>query len=227
MFLGSLEPDTLMLGGSQVDKVMLGTEEVWTNEFPIPSPIVITVDGTYIAGTDFPAGVPISLALIGGGGGGAGSNSTFDGGCGGGFSGAITEDSFTYTEDDVVTATIGTGGASISTNNNGLSGGATSFGTHTAVGGGGGFTYWDASRTDFNGNGAEVTNVFGTFNDGLSDPIGWGGQAGAGNGGNSNIYDPTTPATSGGIGSGGGACFIAGDSGPTGAGGNGQIILSW
>jgi len=29
MFLGSLEPDTLMLGGSQVDKVMLGAEEVW------------------------------------------------------------------------------------------------------------------------------------------------------------------------------------------------------
>lgn len=89
------------------------------------------------------------------GGGGSGGRNSFVGGSGGGGGGynEIVVDLTTLGATETVT--IGAGGAGVSSNGNGLTGGNSSFGSHcTAYGGGGGFGATSALGTGGSGGGA-------------------------------------------------------------------------
>jgi len=132
---------------------------------------------------------------------------------------------------------IGAGGAVVSRGSeggtNGNAGANSSIEGYIYAGGVGGV----AGALDYNGVGAEHTDCLGNTHldgadtDGAS--LGRGGQAGWGDGG-CGIHidgDGVGVACDGGIGSGGGAADLGTDSGgwnvTSGAGGNGQIIISW
>jgi len=185
-----------------------------------PSPVTITVSGDYVAGTDFPAGVELTICMAGAG--GSGSSNGNDYTIGGGYAGEIVSSAITFGSDEIVTATIGVGGVPPNyTNAHGNPGTPTVFGALTATGGGGGNT------GGYFGNGGEVTTCGGTGVDGTmqewSGYYRYGGQSsGFSNGGNGRT---DVPGYAGGVGSGGGAGHNS--SRLSGAGGAGIISVTW
>ena len=116
-----------------------------------------------------------TLFLVGGGGSGGG----WAGGGGGG--GYTNETIFTFSNGVNYSVTIGEGGAAVDGRGNGKTGGTTSFGNISALGGGGGYEYPAATGGAGTGNGGG--GYHGNGQDGIAfDDIYYGGGGGAGGG---------------------------------------------
>lgn len=200
-----------------------------------------------------PSGVySLNVCMIGGGGSGAANNNNstvYAHGpsyAGGGYSGAIVEDTIEVEPGDGITVTIGSGGVAVSTiytststvaKLNGLAGGTTSFGPLVAAGGAGG-TYAPEDIVLYKGNGASRTTCIGTANDGVkvtttsyigNEPIvAYGGQAGFAAGGNGRTGADIV-GYSGSMGSGGGGVTSTTikSTNTSGKGGNGYVKITW
>ena len=186
--------------------------------------MIFDTDGTFTV----PAGITeVNVCMVGGGGSGSMGH---EGGsllAGGGFSGQIISELQVVTPLDVLTVTVGVGGAPVS-NTDGLNGTPSSIGTATAIGGGGG-----TSGLGYDGIGASRTTCGGTASDGTYQTdeefgitsYGFGGQSsGFGKGGNGKNAAGGTPE-SGGVGAGGGAGWHY--EVLSGAGGNGRVVVNW
>ena len=130
------------------------------NPFQIPAGL--TLMNTVTSTTTFSAGslpAQVWAVIIGGGGGGAGDGTNGGGGGGGSCIGWVDVPS------DGITATIGAGGSGgTSAGWNGSPGGQTTFGSHIAWGGGGGF-----------GGGVSNTDMFDSNAHPRGEGAGWGG----------------------------------------------------
>ena len=184
------------------------------------SPLVITANTTLVAGVHFPANTALTACMAGGGGSGAATPFFYM--QGGGHAGASLTTTRNVPGNTQFVVTIGAGGAAFIapvTATNGNPGGDTVFDGTVAAGGAGG----TLNEKIYNGNGGTKTSVCGgVFNDGLTVNGTAGGEAGAfGNGG---LASTTGAAEDGGISAGGGSvngAFVCG------AGGRGQVVLSW
>ncbi len=190
------------LGGTSV---VAGTGIMVTGTGTVIDPYVISTLATVLA----------DLLLVAGG---AGGGSGLIGGAGGGAGGVIQDSSYPITLGSI-TVTVGTGGAGGS---NSLGGNGTDsiFGTHTAIGGGGGAQGFTDSTPGGNGGsgggGAALNSVFG--------PNGNPGTGTVTQGNNGGLaYGAPSYAGSGG---GGGASTPGGDANGTNAGNGGNGITS-
>ena len=223
-------------------------KELFAFESVSPTGGTITTNGaktvhTFLTSGDFtiPAGLSGNVEVLVVAGGGSGGVNRAAGGGAGGF---ITDTEFGVTG-QTYSITVGAGGVAPVTNNDGMSGGDSVFGSLTAVGGGGGgkYTHNGLAGGSGGGAGASLTTVLsgglstvgqgndGGDNTGSSYDAGGGGGAGAvggnasaGNGGvggaglSSTILDGTTDWYAGG---GGGNGTESGGAGGTGGGGAG------
>jgi hypothetical protein len=186
------------------------------------SPIVISSSTSLVAGTDCPAVATLSLCIVGGGGSGASSSAN----AGVGHAGEARTASIELAQGETISVSIGSGGSSVSPYNDGNAGGTTSFGSYlTASGGAGG----QMSGGSWQGDGGSQSSCGGTSNDGIKSvygvTTGYGGQSsGFGPGGDGmTVYD----ASPGGTGSGGGGQGFGNIAHTSGAGGAGQVKISW
>ncbi len=221
--------DPLPINGVQAQYVTVrvgegAPVEAWRNI--VSGSLVVTYNRSVTAGIDFPADTLINICLAGAG--GSGSVGEIWGVKAGGMAGGIISSAQTYADGTVLPVVIGVGGAAVYNADYGLPGTNSTFDGLIGYGGPGGNT------EDYLGNGNSRNSCGGTFTDGwyCYDVDGWseiayGGQAGAfGNGGNGICY---ANGGTGGIGAGGGSAFD-GDLVHTlysGAGGRGQLVLSW
>ena len=121
-----------------VDKYKLGNNTLSGNLAVLPGEKVFTTSGIFIV----PTGVTSVEVLVVAGGGGGGCGESNSGGSGGGGAGGLVyvsaESVVSLSEISVV---VGAGGAGVSSKANGNNGGNSSFGSITALGGGGGGNY--------------------------------------------------------------------------------------
>ncbi len=239
ILFGSTAIDDAKLGSIQVEKVYLGSAEVWNYQDP-PGSIVYDTPGTYTF--TVPRGyTEVTVCMVGGGGSGStcdegGCNST--GGAGGGYAGEEYSDTVSVTPGEEITVVVGAGGDGVRPNNDhfvyGKAGGDSSFGTITASGGarGGPSGYhgdYGAGPSGCGGGGYRDGDMY-VDNSNNHDFDCWGGQASSfGNGGRagSDTYDKDPQ--DGGVGAGGGG-FTSSGSIPnyyTGNGGRGEVRISW
>jgi len=209
---------------ADMDTVLTNDTVVWREYNGAPSPLIVTADTTIIAGVDFPADSDVKLCMCGAGGSGAAENDDWIN-TGGGHRGEITQVVINYPQGTPIVIDIGAGGGSVNDDVAGIVGGQTTFDVHVALGGAGGLRH----TADYATSGETFTSPCDglVYSDGGTDGYaGWGGQAGAfGNGGRS-VND--NPAGAGGIGAGGGgATWSQGGGEPSGAGGRGQVMISW
>ena len=203
MRFGTSQMATCKKGTEQVSKIYLGTSVAWSSV--APGSQTFTANGTFTVPADC---YSVNLCMVGAG--GAGDN--IWGNQLGGNPGTVVSQSVSVTPAENVTIVIGQG-ATFS------AGGNTSFGAIVANGG---------AAQLYSGNGALQVTCGGSANDGIAynvDPYGtlWGGgSSGFGNGGSASSTANGVGQT-GGVGSGGGS---AGDE-TGGAGGRGEVRLTW
>lgn len=178
---------------------------------------------TFIADGTFTVPVGVSSVTVCMSGGGSGGGRAF---AKGGYAGQVTSQTVAVTPNDVISVTVGLGGAGSSTT--GGSGGLSAFGGsgdawHLTATGGVGSSYdgRSAEQTSCGGtdnDGTFYTNGFASSSGGQSNGFGTGGtgrpQGYAGNGGN------------GGVGAGGGCTWYS-DGYIGGAGGRGEVRITW
>ncbi len=233
----TIEPtDTLVVNGKSISSSDVNHTTVWVKYDGPSSPRTFIEDIILISGIDFPAGVDVTLCMIGGGGGGGNGNYGWGGdsneyiGCGG-YSGEIVNIIVNHPQGAEVAITIGLGGAGQALSGVGGVGLSSFFGLVEASGGGGG--QGGCTRPGYNGGGGSRTTCYGTFNDGTTTTdsggecgqTGYGGQAGFGNGGNG--ARSSSNAGGGGYGAGGGGIGSENHSASAGSGGAGLIEISW
>lgn len=222
MKLGNSDVDTFFLGDTPADKIMLGSNEVWSKIIPSGEEI-FTSDGIFTV----PAGVDnVTICMIGGGGSGRGALDTEGTGekANGGSAGEVVSVQHSVTPGANIDVTVGEGGAGAhqSTGNDGT---ASIFDTLMASGG---------IQASHNGNGAERITCYDTAYDGIRLVSGnteaRGGQAGFGKGGNGKMGSNAQVGEAGLLGAGGGGAVrtggIAGNY-TGGNGGNGLVKISW
>ncbi|WP_394759056.1 GEVED domain-containing protein [Flavobacterium sp.] len=176
-----------------------------------------------------PAGVTsVTVQVWGGGGSGGGSNTNRDGGSGGGGGGYSTR-TFAVIGGQVITYTIGTGGAStIAANGNN---GQTTTVNHipsttTLVANGGGFGTLNANPVGAGGtaSGGSTNTTGSNGGNGGGNSGGAGGNAAGAGGGVGGVAGSNGNGGAGAIPGGGGG---GGEEGNGGSGGNGQIIITY
>lgn len=176
---------------------------------------VFTSSGTY----NVPAAVSQVFVRLAGAGGGGGGGPAGSGSSGGGGGGGYSEGWLTVTPGGTVTVTVGTGGASGTTNTGGTVGGTTTFSTISATGGVGGPTtgtgYGGAGGTG-SGGGLNLNGGTGGFRSNISGGVvvGPGGESffGGGNSNGGNYGVGASGVTSG---------------ANTNVAGNGVVIVQW
>ncbi len=147
------------------------------------------------------------LAVAGGGGGGA------NGGGGGGGGGVLHDAAQTLTQLSAYTVTVGTGGAgSVSNFVEGSNGGNSSFGTLTAIGGGGGASRDGGAAGQLGGSGGGGAGAGGGRNAAGAGTAGQGNSGGAGTGNMGANSAGGGGGGAGGVGS-AGASTVAGNGG--------------
>lgn len=144
------------------------------------------------------------------GGGGSGGRQTTPGG-GGGAGAVVHQTNVSVTPGTPVTVTVGSGGASRTSNQAGATGSSSAFGSVTAAGGGGGGANGNGSSGASGGGGGSAT----------SSTTRTGGSATAGYAGGSGTGSATASQQRGGGGGGAGAAGGTGVSGASGSGGAG------
>ena len=227
--------DAVNVNGVNVTGVVCNGVAVWSKYAGPASPIIVTASTTMVAGTHFPAGKTITLCMCGGGGGGGKFYYGHERGGSGGSRGAtqsnINVGSFTSGANVVIT--IGAGGAGRSSGSvyTGNAGGVTKFGQsgdawYTTASGGAGGPMSAAGNASYL---SPCTNT--TFNGGgYLSPYFTLGPAYGGNGGtfgNGGSPSRQGDAGAGGVGAGGGGTGSNADAHRSGAGGRGQIVISW
>jgi hypothetical protein len=186
-----------------------------------------TASGTFTVPLGYTS---VTICMCGGGGSGATTYSATK--AGGGYAGQAVSQVVSVTSGASISITVGSGAARrVSGQASGIAGSASKFGAVTANGGaagvfGGGYA----------GNGGALVSACGagTFYHGTSreatygTPFAYGGQASAfGNGGNAGLSN-SGGAAAGGVGAGGGGCVdFIGSVAASGAGGRGQVRISW
>lgn len=201
---------------------------------------MFTVSGTF----DVPLGITkVYLTMIGGGGGGTGSLTGGSSSGGGGGAGAYKiNHPFAVTPGGTYTVTVGAGGAGGAVNNNGGTGGATSFDSVSVAGGQGGQgadggvgagTGFNASasvstasvagggQTSIGGNGAARNGAEG--GGGGGSPFGSGASGGT----SGNGYDGIVGTANTGVGGGGGAGGKPSVNAIGGNGGSGFVLVMY
>lgn len=208
------------INGVTPDNVFANGVKVWEKKAPAGSQ-TFTSSGTFTV----PAGYSqVTICMVGGGGSGA-SAGVWDGRCGGYAGQVVSQVVSGLTGGQEIAVTVGSGGASVYASL-GNAGTASSFGAYvTASGGAGG------SFMTYLGNGGGRTTCGGSGVDGSSQYIedqwgedwatAYGGQSsGFSNGGNGIGH---SAGGAGGVGSGGGASIFS----SSGAGGRGEVRVSW
>jgi hypothetical protein len=236
--------DEVYINGIKPKNILVNGQEVWRDYAGPPSPVDITTSGTYKAGIDFPAGIPLTICLVGGGGSGAMVarwSDCSDQSAGGGYAGEVKTSNVTLSHGETVEITIGSGGTGVTDDYesglNGNSGTSTSFGTYVTASGGAGGTYRENTLdANFRGNGETVTTCFGNATNGIKEEscfesyIAYGGESsGYSNGGNGSVSS-SVEGGDGGLGSGGGGVSVsksASQPPKSGDGGNGLVRISW
>jgi len=218
--------DFYVVGINVAGESAISNEDSGSSFVGAPSPLMISSNGDYTAGVDFPAGADITVCLVGGGGSGS-IRQNNDGMTGGGFRGEPVSAVVNIPLNEIVSAVIGNGGGSNCTgdHSNGYAGGGSNFGSYaSALGGAGGINHGA-----YDGQGAPYVSPCNgvTYYDGsITSGNGRGGQAGGfGNGGNGNNGDGGYNGSGGG--GGGGVTDSYGGGECSGAGGKGQIMISW
>jgi len=204
--------------------------------------LVLTDAGSIYGGVQVPADTTISVCLIGGGGSGGATSETTDplsvtDGFGG-FAGEIVQTSLTLGCGSSKSYSCGYGGLKVSASggnmfNAGLPGSATSISTFTANGGLGGDKFTNNPGEGYLGNGDSKTVCGNSVTDGEVDGVelnpgewffSYGGEAGAGDGGDGDRLNGNVGLYGSG---GGGAAAKTIDNVYSGAGGAGYIKLTW
>ena len=214
--------DAVNVNGVNVTGVVCNGVTVWSRYAGPTSPIVVTASTTMVAGIHFPANTDITVCVAGGGGGGCTADGAWQNASGGRGSSQATSLLNIPTSENVIVS-IGSGGSgTIVRYACGGSGANSSFGSYlTSIGGGGG---------GHTGNGGARVTCGGTHYDGAkyyNNATAYGGQAGLFGNGGVGGQRGGPHAASGGKGAGGGACIHAHGWNPSGAGGAGQIVISW
>ena len=236
VFNGTTIPEvggSVVFNGTAVNVVNFNGTIIWRRYTGPNSPITITANRTLVAGIDFPAGINVTVCMVGGGGSGAMGEANRAWSAGGGHAGTVVNQTINRAYNTSLPAVIGSGGAG--RNGIGLpghAGTASTFAGLTAGGGAAGVPTSVVTVSAFNGAGASRTTCLGTNTDGTrtQNPSNgyWlsGGQSsGIGKGGNA-VYQANAQA--GGVGAGGGGSAMApGWTHISGAGGIGRIVLSW
>jgi hypothetical protein len=201
------------------------------------SPVTLTSSATLTSGVDFPADTVLTICMVGAGGSGGATRNY--GKNGGGLSGTVVSTTTTTPAyGTAVGVTIGAGGAARfgNTTRAGLAGGSSIFNGVTAAGGAGGSALpGDGASGSINyaGNSQGNTTCGGS---GTAGPLqsshphvtGYGGQSsGFSNGGFGRVNLSAGNAGTGGVGSGGGGVADGLDIRSSGAGGRGEIRISW
>lgn len=198
-------------------QVMFNGVAIWFNR----ASYTVTSSVTLTAGVHFPHDTNVSYCMVGGGGSGACDSAT----AGGGYSGAVKSGVINKPKGSTISITIGAGGGVVAPYAAGKAGGSTVLDGITAAGGHGGYK----GSSSHAGNGQNRSTCGGTGKNGSHNTYGntngYGGQSsGFSNGGNSRaVYS----AYAGGVGSGGGGANYTNSSYRSGAGGRGQVNLSW
>jgi len=210
--------DDIIVNSIPIHKVYANDKLVWTNKGYIHpgGNFTITASGTFIAGIDFPADVPLHICMVGGGGSGR-ADSNYPGS--GGYAGAVVTGSITLAYNESIEVTIGSGGPASRAPFH-KDGTPTIFGSYFTAAGGAREGYW--------GYGKEVTTCGGTGHDGYSYCVGksGGGQSsGFSHGGTASCHEES--ALAGGVGSGGGGTGYCYTNAYSGGGGRGQVNISW
>jgi len=192
----------VIIDGTSVDELTMDGVVVWNKYRGPNSPVIITASDTLVAGIDFPSNTNIYVKVLGAGGGGGMNWGTEAGE--GGRAALVVDGNVDLPHGTSVTATVGEGGQGGGGNylipESGSKGGSSTFYNMTSTGGAGGRKGTDGS---FNCIGASSE---------------WGTGGGC----------STTTGGTGGIGSGGGGISGASFIGIRGgAGGRGEIRLSW
>ena len=201
------------------------------------SPRTFTASTTLTAGVDFPAGHTITVCMVGAAGSG-GVTSSY-GKNGGGSAGTVVSTTTSAIYGASVGVTIGAGGTARfgDTTRAGLAGGGSAFNGISAPGGAGGTVLPGDGATGsapiHSGNGGGKTTCGGSGVDGVlqsshAHVTGWGGESsGFGNGGFGRVNLTAGDAGSGGVGSGGGGVADGLSARSSGAGGRGEVRISW
>ena len=203
------------MDGVSVDTVIMDGTTVWRKYTGPDSPVTITASGEYTAGVDFPANIPLTICMVGGG--ASGTHGVFGTVLGGGAGEVLS----TTLPDGVSSGptTITIGDTAVDTDGSGTDGNPTIFYSLTAAGG----------VKNTNSSTGEVTTCGGTAVHGepvtVITAMGYGGESsGFSNGGDAKYNQGN--GEDGGVGSGGGVGYGS-SSLRGGAGGRGEIRISW
>ena len=178
----------------------------------VRAPVVVSFTSTGSSSFSVPTGLSSVQVLVVAGGGAGGSARGFEAGGGGGAGGVISNSSVPVSPGGTVPVTVGSGGSPMANSdgqgfNSAWSGGNSTFGPLTAIGGGaGGGQYWPGQ--DGGSGGGDAGNI-GSGPGGAGTP----GQGNAGGASYNNAADS--------YGGGGGGNTGVGENSPSGRGGNG------
>lgn len=209
---------SIFVDGQSIDTLIENGFVVWSKYEGGDSPLIITESTTLTAGVDFPISVPVRICMCGGGGGGqlAHIGQAFGGQAGEEVSQEV------FMPPGEIEVVIGTGGPIRIIPGLGYNGTETMFGSLIAYGGRGGAQ--EASQYPGVGGTRESCSDIITHDGSAYAGSVYGGQAGVfGNGSNGSYFIGTTA----GIGGGGGAVSNYAPGAASGAGGRGQVKLSW
>jgi hypothetical protein len=211
--------ESLVTNGDPVYRCYANSSKTLVFDNLPPNTAIFTTDGTFTV----PAGVSsVTLCMVGGGGAGGGNTSAGSGDLGGGHAGTVVSTTVAVTPGQNISVGVGVGGVgNLATH--GSAGGTTTFGGLSAAGGAGGLT----GTANYAGVGGANSTCGGTSNDGAQAYAGlafYGGQgSGFGDGGDTLDFG----ADPGGVGAGGGAAYSFFIDSAGGAGGRGEVRLTW